>query len=1255
MSRRFRCLSWSVFVRLVLSGAVVAGALPFVEAAVPAAVATESRPIVGGGTALVPATDRLGVVELWRKGGASTKEAAKAALVGDDVQFREFIATGQYAAIGEDYRAAVIGLALVGRQTIQSEASTALADGSWQVLGEFLTSGWKQAWLNDDHRETYRDATRGGIEVRAAANRALDAGDAAVQEFVASGKAEAEFDDLQKALFKLVHSSPTVAAAANAALDTENREVYEEFFRYGQFVAAARDVETATVSQLADQAKAASHQAVELNRRAKDASDQAVNAARLAKEAAERAGAEAAAASNSSARAGNAALRAGSLAEQAARAAQVAVSAANDAKAALHQASRASANAAAAAARAQRAAAGAHRAAVAAAYDSAQAGAARAAAQNARDAAAGAQSAAEAAGFAVDAIAASSGAADAAASAGRNAAHAANAAAAAANQSGVSRAESDRAKAASERARVAAASAERAAAHVTSLAQQAAGAAGEARQAAMDSVAHANAAAANADEAARQAGNAGFAAARSTEYAAAAQTAANASTVAVTRAKAIRDRARVADVERLAAESEFKKDVAAFDRGRVEAKEHAAAESATRARDAAATVSTLVPQLTAATSDLNERGGDVKKAIFGVMESGGPWARVAAENAMAGDPAAHKQFILVGLQTAKEQDQWDETVKPQTREPSGSTCRSRRVNQWRGSVNEFLTTGLKKLTIDDDRKNVWHGLRRGKAVKAAANAALDVDTDEAIYEFLEKTQHAAAVEDDERTVYAMLATATPELRVAAEVALEGPHSSLTKFLATGRHEAVRRDHDAASHAASIDAMIGHAEADAHTAHVSAQQAAETAARARAAAVEANGYAAQARQYANNAKASANQAHAFAAQATESANHAAESARTARAAADQARTDAHAAAQHAASAAVSANSARYAATAAARSARSAQNSAVQAGKGADLARQAAHEAIVIAINKQREEDEAADFQKAGSGEHDASTTQAEEDAARQAGGEAAVQELRDARALLSMGGLIAFLGHESGRFLLDVIGWTDLENCFTKGDLLACGLTGASFLPWGFAGRAGTKVIAKLIEIVPKVAVYMEKFAKAVNVVKKWAFVRKAAPVAAAIGRTTNPAFLEKYVPPWILGKYGNDSMEAAGFRASADTPFKSGKEISYEVKQPDGSIKMRRADGIDVDGNIWENKNAARVGGERNRMQIEDAIRHAKDDVNGSKRVKLQVRCDANGKMKGPKNAKSNEEEYYTKISQSILDLPDFKQIVDIGCIPHSY
>lgn len=906
----------------------------------------------------------------------------------------------------------------------------------------------------------------------------------------------------------------------------------------------------------------------------------------MAKEAAQQAASEAAAAKDSASKAGAAAMRAASLADQAARAAQVAVNAAQDARSALNQAANAATNAAAAA-RAEQAAAGAQSSAAAAAGDAQQAAAARLAArlaaQNARDAVAGARKAAEAAGFAAQST------------------DAATAAAAAASASGVSDAEAAQARAAAARANAAANRAEQASAQVDSLAAQASATVKVTQTAALEAAHHAENAATNADEAAKQARNAATAADQARKYADAALLAADAADSAATKAAQVRDLARKADEDRLAAEIEFKIAQARDDQNLDDTKREAKAYAEKAASDAAATSKALIAKLTAPGADLNAQIKDVKAAIIGVAESGAAWQKAGAQLAIAGTPQLMKEFVVNALTTAREQDEWDQAmVDANVGSRALQLAAQDALFSGEEDVTQFLTVGKWDLLSAEMAQRTSLFLKTGGAeVQKAAKAALDANTSDAFRNFLNNVQPAAKAIDDRKRVSSILSAApldAKELRGAARVALEGPASYVREFLTTGQVEATKRDQETTSHVAAIEVLVNRAKSDAATARAAYWSAESAAARAKQSWAEAEKFATDARNSANAAKASSNEAADFATQAQKSADDAAASAETARSAATRARSDAQSAGSEAAKAANSAAAARNSASNAAASAAAAQQSAEAAGKDADLAAKAASEAVDIASTKKREEDEAANLSKANTATQSGEESQTEQEIALADGGDAAAQELKDARSALAEGDVMQMIIREGGQLLLDFFGINDVINCVTKGDFGACAMALVGVLPWGKMFKA-VEAIGLLTKIVPKVVNFFERIQKATKVVEKYAgkvrdaLARKPVAPNSPIGATWNPAAMGSKNPHG-LGNYG----EAAGI------PSEIPRQQRYTVNGQD-----RIADGMDAAGNIWESKNAARLGGNKTLKQLEDALVEA-DRKNAI--VNLVHRCD---------------------------------------------
>ncbi|WP_026540939.1 putative toxin [Paenarthrobacter nicotinovorans] len=1038
------------------------------------------------------ATDDAGVLRLWKTGGPTVREAAEAALLGGPDAMKKFrdVASGEtYApqdvALRQDLRLTVVRLSMIGGEHVRAGASKALSEGD-AAMNTFVTQGWRAAWVGDNRTQVTFLLDSGTPHVRSSASKMLDHGtEQNIQDFLLTGKVKAQELDNRIATYRLIDSgSKSVKLAAQAALDTGSPQLIEDFLRYGQFVAAARDIETASIQQLVDQAKAASDIARGEKLKAQESSKQAVAASLAAKQALEKAKAEAAQGQRNAEKATSAAKRAASLADQAANAADIAVSAAQEARQAMLAAANAASNAAAATSRANIAASNALVAASSAASNAGMASAARTAAEVARDAAKNAQFAKDAADASRVAIQESLNAANAAGGAQQNAIDAANLAAAAAGEAGVSAEEAAKARAAADRAKNAANRADAAVRKVASLAAQATAAANEASAAAAAAIINANNAAAAADQAAAAAGQADLNAQRATTAANNAISAANAATAAVTLAKNTAAQARSVDSERLATEREYGIAQAAAAKEVEAIRLSTEKTSKDQAKTDAATTQQLLTQLTAPGANIASLMPAARKAILGLAKIGGSWVKAGAEAALTGDDAGIVAYIKTGRQVALEQDQFDEAMTYAYKAPLAITIAAQEaLDSGEEAVAEFVTTTRYQLEAGEMRVRATYLLDTGgQHVRAAASNALDSADPNAVRIFLEEQYQAQKDLDDRIAATYVLDTGGPEARVAAEVALEGPVSAMRYFIKSRLKEATARDLETKSHVAAIDANISKAAKYAFQAQADAYEAARVAAVARQASADANNYAAQAATYKNNAAASAATAVTQANQAKDSAAQAEQSLATARQAAEQARADAKTAQAHAADAATSASNAAAAAATASQAAANAQQSAVNAGKDAEAAAAAATEAVTIATNLQREEDAAANMAKAA-----ANTTgdvsPDELAAAEAAGGPEAAEELRKAHETLAEGDITDFIIKEGGQLLLDFFGVTDIINCFTKGDIGACGMALIGVLPIGKLFKAA-EAIALVGRILPKAAAFFTRHQDAIKAIEK---------------------------------------------------------------------------------------------------------------------------------------------------------------------------
>lgn len=1007
-----------------------------------------------------PATDAAGVVRLFKEGGPSVQAAARAALADGQAAIDEFIASGQGEAISQDYRIIALRLSLFGGREVRKQAEIALNSSNTGDIRDFVTSGWQDAWAIDDRAAAFVLAESGTPTVQREANRALDSEDPnAVAVFIRTGQHDARIIDDRAAAYRLAsEGSPSVVAAANEALDatlpdgSDNNQAVADFLRYGQFVAAARDAESATITQLTSQVIAANAVAQEERIKADEASAQALLAARLAKEATERAAKEANAAHGQAQKANAAAGRAASLASQAADAADTAVSAAAAAHQAMNASMRAAGSAAAAAARAQKAAANANGAAAAAAGQAGNAAAARAAAEEARKAAAVADTASRAMSEARTASTAANNASLASSAAAGFSGEAAGFATEASQASGVSSSMAAQARSAAAKANAAKDRAASATARVDRLAAETAQVAQEARDAAAKAADHANAAAIEADTAADQAAVAQGAANRATASAAKAAAAAAEATEAVALAKRIFELARHADAERLAGEMEFGMEQAAAAAAEEAAARELQEEAEQAAADAVAESSAFLEAISAPDADIDELLPQARSALLALISTGSPWVAAGAEQAVIGTNEAVVEYFTAGYDIALEQDQWDE-VKGHLYDANAQLRAEAYDILENGEefVADFLRVDVPQIKDVEYRQAAYNLAENGgPAVQREANKALDSDDPAVVASFIEEGQYDALAIDQRAEAYNLSTSGGPEVQAAANIALEGSNENLRTFLERGRYEAEKRDNATAAHVAQMQSMLHLADAQAAASREAAANAEASAATARQAAAEAAASAAKARQYAQDAQGWAAEAAQSANQATESENQAKQSSQRAHQALTQAIADAKVASSSAAKATASAQQARQSAAVANDAAARAAQSATNAGLDAAAAAEAATDAQNIAASMQRAEEASKNYPPPP--DQRGELTQAEIDAAFAAGGDAEVKRLKEAHALTQPNALMDMIIKEGGQLLLDVLGVTDIMDCVTKGDFGACVMSIIGLAPWGKVGK-----------------------------------------------------------------------------------------------------------------------------------------------------------------------------------------------------------
>jgi Pretoxin HINT domain/Short repeats of unknown function/The BURPS668_1122 family of deaminases len=903
-------------------------------------------------------TDRSRVVDLWQVGGAQMRAAAEVALVGTDDQVLAFLDGGWQAAQRLDERDAVVEAVGRGGPAVRAAGKQALdaADaGDENAIGNFLGSGWQNASDADARLSVNQLRAAGGPQVREAAQKVLDSQDPdALRTFAESGwQTQWMVDQRLRVNQARASGGPEVRAAGQRALDAGTPEALEQFLEYGWAAASARDDEVATLTDLLAQARSAGDLAAQETQAAKDEGARAKEAAENARRAAVRAAEATAAARDDAQEAGAQAKRAAYAAEQASQAAQVAVAAAAAASRAARAAAAAASRTAAAAARADRAAATARKAAADAATDGSKAQAARMAAQEAAQIAVDAKNAASTAQATSNAIDAARDAIEAAKSAAANAKLAADAnddAVRAANEAGANAAEAvaaaQRARANADRATRAAQAAER----YLNVAKQAAAAA---QAAANRAAANAEAAAQAAIEAAEHAGEAAQAAARATEHAVAATEAAQAAVDAATQAGAVFVAAREADAERLAVAKEEADEAARAAKVQFDAQQQVADWDAEQAAKRDAQTNQLLALARNPATPAAEAAAAGRRVALNLAQAQGAYTQEAALAALRASDYEVLVFARTGLAAANALDDRKTVMDlaAATDNAALAAAAQAALDGTDAQVREFLRTQDYPGRIVNDRIQVNQILAtaksNGDAVMAQrAQAALDAGTLQALRDFLGAGQYDAAAVGERVRVNQLLAAADsgPELKAAAQVALDGPPNMLREFLATGQYTAGERDYEAAAHLSVVGGLLKMINQVAETATQSALEAHEVAARARGDAEQAANYAQQAAQSAAQAAAYAQQAQEYANQAAASVQKAAAAVNTARAAATRANASARSAIQSATWAIVSHGNAIQAARQAHTAAKQAYDSAVAAHHDAELAAEAAKAAF-----------------------------------------------------------------------------------------------------------------------------------------------------------------------------------------------------------------------------------------------------------------------------------------------------------------------
>ncbi|MBW8738823.1 MAG: ALF repeat-containing protein, partial [Streptomyces turgidiscabies] len=492
------------------------------------------------------------------------------------------------------------------------------------------------------------------------------------------------------------------------------------------------------------------------------------------------------------------------------------------------------------------------------------------------------------------------------------------------------------------------------------LATTAAAAARTARDAANSAADHADKAAAAAEEAVKFAGKAVDYANRSTAHAAAAVLAANTATKAVSDAIVVEQNARDAEAETLEQDK-----LQAIEEVRqlaeIETKELTAYQNkVTQAQQTDQATRDLIAgaERALAANDMTAAAVQGRRAALALLNARGAWTRQAAQFALAGTDDDVYAWIDLDRLLAQGQDDRETTLHvatiagPKIAEAAQFALESPSSK----AVGDFLTSGMKKASDEDNRVAIGRILNSnpGKAVTAAANKALTLNTTEALQNFFDHDYPEAIREDDAVRTIQLMNTGGAFTKAYAEVAMEGPTWMRRNFVSLVQYRTAQLDHDTATHVAAVRGAIA-------AAAKIAQKAQENAALASKAGADARNAAAEAKEWAAKALDSASKAENYADEARRNADAADKSAADAKASASKASAAASTARGAARSANYSANKAMDSARAALKSSYSAQASAadarassIAAGKDARTAAAAATQAKQIVAAKRAAE-------------------------------------------------------------------------------------------------------------------------------------------------------------------------------------------------------------------------------------------------------------------------------------------------------------
>ncbi|MFB7670222.1 ALF repeat-containing protein [Kitasatospora purpeofusca] len=186
---------------------------------------------------------RLKLTQIMYQGGPAVKDAANAAMMGSYADVVKFLEEGQYTARAKDDRAEIERLLTdpaTGRG-VREAGQKALDTGTPTALRHFFEAELPVQREHDARVALSQIMAKGGPEVRAAANTAMDGSYADVVKFLQEGQYTARAKDNRAQVAQIAETGgPAVKKAALAALDG-NEQAVATFLIEGWAKARAED------------------------------------------------------------------------------------------------------------------------------------------------------------------------------------------------------------------------------------------------------------------------------------------------------------------------------------------------------------------------------------------------------------------------------------------------------------------------------------------------------------------------------------------------------------------------------------------------------------------------------------------------------------------------------------------------------------------------------------------------------------------------------------------------------------------------------------------------------------------------------------------------------------------------------------------------------------------------------------------------------------------------------------------------------